>query len=90
MVAETLVQILRRVTETDFTYLVFFLPVRVLVPLDEGEPRGDSLLVVRVVPAEEADEHALLDHHALGEELPRDESVGQAADLKREGNIDQI
>ena len=85
MVAETHVQILISVTITDCTHLVFFLPVRVLVPLDEGEPRGDALLVVRVVPAEEADEHALLDHHALGEELPRDEGVGQAADLKREG-----
>ena len=62
---------------------MFFIPVRVLVPLDEGEPRGDALLVVGVVPAEEADEHALLDHHALGEELPRDEGVGQAADLKK-------
>ena len=86
MVAETHVQILISVTITDCTtYLVFFLPVRVLVPLDEGESGGDALLVLRVVPAEEADEHALLDHHALGEELPRDERVGKAADLKREG-----
>ena len=84
-----MIQILIIVTIIDLTYLVFFLPVRVLVPLDEGESRGDSLLVLCVVPAEEADEHALLDHHALGEELPRDERVGQATDLKREGNIDQ-
>ena len=48
---------------------------------DEGQPGGDSLLILDVVPAKEADEHVLLVDHALRKELPRDQGVGDAADL---------
>ena len=51
-------------------YLIIVLSIRVDIALDKGEPCGYALLILNVVPAEEADEHVLLVDDALGEELP--------------------
>ena len=53
-----------------FWTLIIVLSIRVDIALDKGEPCGYALLILNVVPAEEADEHVLLVDDALGEELP--------------------